>query len=116
MCIRDRFRKTKSDGCDRFRPKIVKFRALLVIVQAFQAGNSLFESQGMCCVEHRECLAWNTGNVLLGTQGMSYVEHRASPARNARNVLLGTQGMSCVAHKDTVPEIVRCTVSRTRTK
>ena len=44
-------------------------------------------TQGVSCVEHTECLAWNTGSVLLGTQGMSCVEHRKGSAWNTGNLL-----------------------------
>ena len=122
------FGKTRLGRCNRFHQKIVDIGGILAVFRSFPAGNLLL---GMSCLEHRECLAWKARNVLPGIQGMSCVEHRECPAWNTRNVfvdhgefpvwntrdvLLATQGASCLAHKETVPEIVQCTVSRKRTK
>ena len=57
--------------------------------------NILFGTQGMSCLEHTRCPAWNTGDVLLGTHEMFCFEHTRCLVSNTRNVLLRTQGMSC---------------------
>ena len=94
---RENFGKARLGRCKRFHPKIVMIRAVLVIFQ------------GMPCLEHRKCLAWNTGNVLLGTQGMSCAEHKECLAWNTGSVLFGTQGMSCLQHR-------ACPVWHTKTR
>ena len=66
---------------------------------AWNTRNGSHGKKGMSCLEHTKCLAWNTGNVLFGSQGMSCVERKECLAWNTGSVLLGTQGISCLKHR-----------------
>ena len=56
-------------------------------VFAWRAGNVLFGTQELFCVEQRKCLAWNTRNALFGAHEISCLEHKK-----------GAQEISCLEH------------------